>query len=366
MNTINNIRILAIGVRRFKFSWPAWAKITFADQRDTRYVRAEDTLSISRFIQLRRQVLRGEFDLVICGPAPRPVWRSERWFVQNLLSLIPRFTTRFSGQGVTLLPWLLRGSSVPLAGLNLLDSPPLLPRQNDWVLNRCQVYFMRELPVNVFDVFLDSNRGRREFSEVKVAPDLVRAAAKLRPISMGVQPETVPELNPAIPKTTDIFFRGRLDNSPVRNCGYQDLNVLRAEGFDVDVPEARLEPAEFFRRCAQAWLVWSPEGAGWECYRHYEVPLAGSVPIMNYPTVQRHRPLVDGEHCFLHGPEPGELGRVARTALADKTRLHRMTEAGRQHVLAHHTHERLFEHVVKTALAPASGDAPLHSWPGPK
>ncbi len=366
MTTIHTARILAIGVRRFKFSWPAWAKITFADQRDTRYVRAEDTLSISRFIQLRRQVLRGEFDLVICGPAPRPVWRSERWFVQNLLSLIPRFTTKISGQGVTLLPWLLNGSAVPLMGLNLLDSPPLLPPQNDWVLNQCGVYFMRELPANVFDVFLGAQRGRREFSEIKADPALVRAAGKLRPISMGVQVETVPEWNPGIPKITDIFFRGRLDNSPVRNCGYQDLTALRAEGFHVDVPETRIEPAEFFRRCARAWLVWSPEGAGWECYRHYEVPLAGSVPIMNYPTVQRHRPLVDVEHCFLHGPEPGELARVARFALEDKDRLHRMTEAARQHVLAHHTHERLFEHMVSTAFAPASGDAPLHGWPGPK
>ena len=54
---------------------------------------------------------------------------------------------------------------------------------------------------------------------------------------------------------------------------------------------------------------------------------AGTVPLMNYPTIVRHRPLRDVEHCILYAPEPGALARAVRSALADKQRLLDMARA---------------------------------------
>jgi hypothetical protein len=99
-----------------------------------------------------------------------------------------------------------------------------------------------------------------------------------------------------------------------------------------------------------AYLAWSPGGYGWDCARHYEAPLAGTVPLMNYPTIVRQSPLRDGEHCILYAPEPGAVASAARAALADKERLLRMARAAQAHVLEHHTLQARAEYVVAGAL----------------
>ena len=63
----------------------------------------------------------------------------------------------------------------------------------------------------------------------------------------------------------------------------------------------------------------------------------GTVPVINYPTILRDQPLVDGEHCIFYSPEPGRLAATIRTALADKGRLERMATAAKAHVAEHNT-----------------------------
>src|SRR5262249_11662590 len=89
---------------------------------------------------------------------------------------------------------------------------------------------------------------------------------------------------------------------------------------------------------------------GWDCARHYEAPLAGAVPLINYPTIVRHRPLRDGEHCILYAAERGALANAVRTALADKERLKRIARAAQAHVREHHTPQARAEYVATTAL----------------
>ena len=97
-------------------------------------------------------------------------------------------------------------------------------------------------------------------------------------------------------------------------------------------------------------LAWSPAGFGWDCGRHYEAPLVNTVPLINYPTIMRHGPLLDGEHCVLYGVEPGGLAQAARAALADKPRLRRIAAQAAAHVRRHHSWQARAEHVVVTVL----------------
>ena len=94
---------------------------------------------------------------------------------------------------------------------------------------------------------------------------------------------------------------------------------------------------------ARAWLTWSPEGLGWECFRHYEAPFAFSVPIINSPTIIRYRPLIDGIHAFYYCPdEPNALAEKVKTALGDKKRLREMAERAHAHVLKYHLRPQPF------------------------
>src|SRR5262249_35094315 len=146
----------------------------------------------------------------------------------------------------------------------------------------------------------------------------------------------------------DVFFAGQIDpSSTVRGDGLAQLQALAAEGYVIDVVGDRLPFAEFARRMARAWLVWSPEGFGWQCFRHFEAPLAGSVPVIHRPRILRDHALEDGVHALYYEADGDGLRRAVVAALADKERLARIAAAAREHVLAHHTFEALCARVVE-------------------
>ena len=93
----------------------------------------------------------------------------------------------------------------------------------------------------------------------------------------------------------------------------------------------------------------SPEGLGWDCFRHYEAPACGSAPLINQPWLDRHAPLIAGEHALYYDVEPGGLTRAVTAALADKPALAKMAAAAQAHVMAHHTPQALARYVVEAA-----------------
>ncbi|MFZ1980797.1 MAG: hypothetical protein WAU61_05770 [Smithella sp.] len=52
--------------------------------------------------------------------------------------------------------------------------------------------------------------------------------------------------------------------------------------------------------------------------------MAESVPVINYPTIIRYQPLMEGEHCFYYGVEGEHLYNVIKNALKNKDRLKQM------------------------------------------
>jgi hypothetical protein len=123
------------------------------------------------------------------------------------------------------------------------------------------------------------------------------------------------------------------------------LQRLRDQGLRVDVSFERLDPEEFRRRLSSAWLAWSPEGMGWECFRHHEAIICGTVPVMNYPTIQRYRPFIENRHAFYYGCEDGDLSRVVQAALEDKARLLEMIAAAREHLQQWYTAEAILRYI---------------------
>ena len=134
----------------------------------------------------------------------------------------------------------------------------------------------------------------------------------------------------------------------------------------IDIAESRLERQEFFERMSRAWLTWSPHGFGWDCLRHYEAPLAFSVPVISAPTIVRQFPLIHGEHCFYYFPdEPDSLGTTIRKALADKDCLRQMAKAARSLVISHHIWPQRIDALIAMALGrePAPGGIVLDKTP---
>ncbi len=244
----------------------------------------------------------------------------------------------------------------PIAVVDL-DDTTRLPRHWLPLLRRATLIFKRELPVDHWATFMGVGHRDLPSSGFRARSPLAAVVAKLRPISLGV-PRPVEaiasRLGPA-EKTIDVFFAGSLRNwGTVRERGLALLQQLAASGLKVEILDRVLPLDQYLARCAASWLVWSPQGLGWDCYRHYEAAACGSVPVINTPTIERHAPLIHGEHCFYYDVEGDALQHAIRAALADRERLRAMGEAARAHVAAHHTAAAIGRHIVETTLAAAA------------
>lgn len=308
---------------------------------------------LSAVLKLRRMAAEGKVDLVVCHPELYAPWRPRSIFPALGRSL-PRdaggLLRTFGHPAVRLLP------EVPLAVVDLADSF-VIGRHNFFLLDRCRLYFKRELPVDRWRVFFGTGHPNLPTRRIRLNPRFQRRIARLRPISLGVPDSTAALARPVAEKTADVFFAGQVaPSSTVRTAGLAQLVALRGEGYRIDIATEPLPLEAYLERCARAWLTWSPEGFGWECHRHYEAPLCGSVPVMSRPTIERYRPLAEGKHGFYYDVEGDDLALTLRAALADRERLVRMAQAARAHVLAHHTHARLCDYILESCLEGGPAD----------
>jgi hypothetical protein len=170
-----------------------------------------------------------------------------------------------------------------------------------------------------------------------------RRIEKLRPISIGVTPGAPVSDDALFPhKTVDLFVALTLEGgTTVRNQGIGLIRALASRGVVLDIADARMPYPEYLERMARAWLTWSPEGLGWDCFRHYEAPLFYTVPFINSPTIVRYAPLEDGVHAiYYHPDERNSLEDQIKSALADKDKLRRMAQTARSYVLKYHVRPR--------------------------
>jgi hypothetical protein len=289
--------------------------------------------------------LGGKYDLVITGSSLYPGFNSRKSLVRNLVNLTGKFLQH---------PQLLVGGRFPhwkvpvaLAALDCEDNS-IVDNRRFRELHQAVCYFKRELPQNPCNAFLYTHPKTECNGNVLRTAPFKDWVPKLRPISLGITEATARKLALlATPKKTDVFFAGSTSFRPNRMTGIGQLERLKAEGYKIDIPTNRMPNDEFVQRCAQAYLVWSPEGFGWDCYRHYEVAAAGSVPLMQICPLLRHAPFVDDEQAIYYQVEGDQLAVRVRRALQNRERLVAMGQAARAHVLKWHTHLALSRYVIE-------------------
>ena len=249
---------------------------------------------------------------------------------------------------------------LPIAMVNRSDDGRLLPG-SDWFYRRCHACFVRELhplpEIALRDLFTPSGgnpqsnrRARRITSWFDPTCPSRRDISKLRPISLGVPDGMAGSRLGRADKSWDIFFAGDLHEKGFRGRLVAELQALAGgTGWKILLRD-RLPHGEYVECLAASRLCLSPPGMGWDCWRHYEAMLTGSVPVMPYPTILSYQPPQDGRHCFYFAPEPGGLTRCLEKVMAQTDRLPAMAAAGRNLVLENHTYAKLREYVIRETL----------------
>jgi len=344
-------RILEIGTfPYFANAFPAETTyLHLGYRRDFRPGKERRILSLREWPRTLKLLKSGAYDLVIVNPTRVAPWSPARIF----RSLFNRHTLRGDFVGFRyfgqLLP-ILAGDT-PLAVVDF-DDPSLLFRHQELLLRHATLYFKRELPVDRWRLF--TGRVVNGIPSPRYRSDRHRQALldRLRPLPLGLTRSDAFATVPAPrEKKVDIFYRGAVaGRSSHRAQGLAELKALAAEGITLDIEGEAMSFDAFMARMAEARLVWSPEGLGWDCFRHYEAAAAWSVPLINTPPIERHAPLEDGKHCFFYDVSGGMAPRI-RDALSDPARLERMAAAARAHVLANGTPEAICRYVVGAMLS---------------
>ncbi|MBN8997768.1 MAG: glycosyltransferase [Rhizobiales bacterium] len=313
-------------------------------------------LSLASWPATLKLLRSGAYDFVVVNPTRVPPWSPTRF----LRSLVNRHTLRGDFAGFRnfgqLLPLL---GNRPLAVMDFDDSF-LLSRHHEMLLGRALRYFKRELPVDRWHLFTGRMVNGIPSTHFRESRRRQALLDRIRPVCIGLR-----RGNPlaAIPapreKKVDLFYRGRVSGrSTHRLTGLAEIKALAATGISVDASEDSMPFDAFMARMAEARLVWSPEGLGWDCFRHYEAAAAWSVPLINMPTIERHAPLEDGKHCIFYDVSAGDMAARIRAALADPARLARMAAAARAHVEENATPTAICRYMaeeMRRAAAPRAG-----------
>ena len=351
-------RILELGDFDYvKQQYPERTTLLWTGGRPPRLPRSEyRDCTPTQFARAMSDLRAGRYDLVVAYMGLRSGWHPRNWFRALVAEPARPVPALLRGFGID---W-LRFVSVP-APLVVLDMNDafIVGRHNFFLLDKADVVFKRELPVDRWHMLCHSAHPMLPTRRIRRQARWQRRLAKIRPIALPAP--VLPDL--ALPrggfpeKSVDIFFSGNVaENSWVRRAGMAELEELARRGVKVDVAPDPVPLPEYCARLARAWLAWSPSGFSWECFRTSEAAQCFAVPVMNYPTVELHRRLIPGRHAIYYHPEPGGLVETVETALRDKDRLRAMAFAAREHVLAHHTPRAIVDRLIDTALAAGQGE----------
>jgi hypothetical protein len=302
-------------------------------------------LNLLSFLPLFIRLARGDDDVVIVHAEQWAPWDWKN--TRHILSLRP-VSVALRLAFVQTLRFVTPRK--PLIVIDLTEWG-FIDRFNEFLLDKCTLYFKRELPFDYWRVFRRRAGGGIPATSFRRRPRQRRRIEKLRPLSIGAKAPI--ESGAAFPaKSTDVFVALAVENSStIRADGLRQLRALREAGYSIDIAEERLDFDEFTARMSAAWLTWSPHGFGWDCYRHYEAPLVASVPVISAPACARQFPLIDGKHCFYYPTdEPDGLARTIVAALTDKSRLKTIAEDARRHVRRYHVWPERIELFVRMAL----------------
>ncbi|MDG4896858.1 hypothetical protein P9272_25155 [Mesorhizobium sp. WSM4976] len=297
-------------------------------------------------LALLKAIGNESYDLIVCEPNVRRRLDalSRLLFSKRIFSGRPSFSSIFAQQ------MFRRRLNVPVAVIDIEDHSRITAADR-YLLARSPLYFKRELPSDEWRL-LDSGDGFAGRS-LRSKPSLRAMMDKILPVSLGMSldAEAFARGMARSRKTSDVFFAGNVCGLPERERGLAELRELAAAGVKVDIPEQRIGRQEFFRRCAEAHLVWSPEGYGWDCFRHHEVAAMASVPVINAPSIRPYRPMRHGDECLYYVPEKGALTRTIFTALENRDALIAMGDAAREHAISFKRRSEIGRYVVNETLS---------------
>ena len=254
---------------------------------------------------------------------------------------------------------IVRRKGARLAVIDQCDDLAIHPI-NEHLLEVCDVYFKRELAIDRWRSLESLHGGCLRMPTIgyRLEESHQLLMQKLAPISLGLggtESEAL-KLSEGMPisgeslKIHDIFYAGDDWCRPLRQSIRHQLQSCSDPGLAIRTHQGQMPFVEFALAIHSSWLCISPPGLGWDCYRHYEAGLFGSVPVLSRPDITAHRAYIHGHDAIYYEPERPLLEQL-QPWLADKPRLIEMARLARERVLHYHTRTARTQYMIDTLFA---------------
>lgn len=320
-----------------------------------RKVRSDHVATLSRLLDLRRRLIAGEFDLIVCGINEEDAWPLNRRLPARCKILLRYLFCRRRSLDTFWAPILLRDKRIktPMAAIDYRDESFVAP--SEFLLLESSTLFFKS------NLYHWPHRSIAPLSAFLGYGRVQRLRSRLRPSCFYVPITSQPEkVTPIRERDIDILFTGVIrpwaskgdqEILPVRQFIYEQCLRLKAEGrYNVVCIDGKVSMEEYESLLQRSKLVACAESVACETSRHYDAPLFGAVPLANWPYADCWKPFLPDEHAIFFSVYGSDFDRAVDRALADLDRLQVVADQARAFTLRYKFPKAIADYVVTETL----------------
>ena len=255
-------------------------------------------------------------------------------------------SNKYKMGGTLVLDWMRNGIDLPpFIVVDDNDDPFIWPADFDLLLN-CKVYFKTEVPFNRFLCF-------RLFESKLNKQQQIDLAKKIRPYWISYDMESIAAF-------TDIagfkpFSERDIDVSYLCNIhmNFQRIKILPAldklgKRYKViTTKNGKFSKEEFYKLSKRSKISVSLAGRRWDCPKHYELLLCGTLLFISRPSIEMAIDLKDGENCVFLEDDFKHLEKQVEYYLNNPTLSSSIAEKGYNLAKDSLGNDKLAEYILK-------------------
>ncbi|PID60301.1 hypothetical protein CSB45_00510 [candidate division KSB3 bacterium] len=233
----------------------------------------------------------------------------------------------------------------PLTAIDLSD-PFFLTQKDQKILQASSLYFKRELPFDRFFLYYQNRPAPWSLRRKELLPVL----DKVYGIPLGIEDTKYRQLKEQRVATQeiDVLFAGEITNT-LRRTGLNLLQTWAAESSWNIVTKSSLSFQDYCDTIARSKITISIAGGGWDCFRHYEAPALGSLPLLNRPTIDAVWWHSMPKEIFFENTFENFRERIERL-LEDDALRQRCFNILEHQIEEHMLHSKIIEYIIQTSL----------------
>jgi len=341
-----------LGLKRARIDFDHYPNILTQSYGHTgTYQLRFDTAEISYpdYFAVEKNLKRGLYDLIITTVCRVDYNAGRRWFFSSLARRLKYSleSNKYKMGGTLVLDWMRKGIDLPpFIVVDDNDDPFIWHADLDLLLN-CKVYFKTEVPFNRFLCF-------RLFESRLNKQQQIDLAEKIRPYWISYDREsiaaftTIDGFKPFAERDVDVSYLCNIHMNHQRIKILPILDKLGERYRIITTKNGKFSKEEFYKLSKKSKISISLAGRRWDCPKHYELLLCGTLLFVSRPSIEMAIDLKDGENCIFLEDDFKHLEKQVEYYLSNPASSAAIAQNGYEFAIKSLSNIKLAEYVLQT------------------